>query len=786
MSDCHKPPRQDAEFEGLNTAPFRPCVEAVSSGSPLVFITGPAGTGKSTLVRYLRHHFTEVVPQNERRSIAVVAPTGVAAMSAGGSTIHSFFRFPLTPADAHIPEIEPTDRLRHICRKLDTLIVDEISMVRADMFEAIEVSLRLNAGNNQPFGGIQIIMVGDLMQLPPIVSDEESRLFPPSPDARYSDKHFFGAPCIHRHKPEIVRLSEHFRFGDDGRFIEILHDIRSGRNLESALPRLNGECCRPTPDDWGGITLVPSNDQADEINLGKLDDMPGQERKYRARIEKLDDMPGQERKCRARIERESPRDRMPAPDPLIVKVGAQVMMVKNDSAKRWVNGSLGEIIKLNKESVRVLLNDGEQECLVRRETWSNYEYDYDEETSRVALREIGTYTQFPMTLGWAATIHKTQGATMSKLRVDMGENGAFAFGQTYVALSRCRSMGGLYLTRPLCNEDVMTDKRALDWEKGEWAPPAPSSLVAGAPLLSAAGAGDSPARTRGQEMAKHRPDGLPYRMGNAGDLLKHGVLAEFARWRCESLEAAKPFRFLDPFGGLPFREVDEDDLVVKRIGRLAKIAPECALVQAQQGMPSRYYGSGHVVRLAARGKAEVFVSDRCPDKREILRNETELMELKARDFDSRDGYSALNSIYDRFINADLVLIDPCGDFLPRWQNQILPLIANAAKRTAIVLFALDMDTGKSSSGPEVKKIGEKWQTNRRKRLAGALSMSCPPLPFPDTSKYRADVVLIGPDMLGTEELQKRLSYFAEKLAAVLDLSDGEAEMLKPRVIGREE
>ena len=287
-------------------------------------------------------------------------------------------------------------------------------------------------------------------------------------------------------------------------------------------------------------------------------------------------------------------------------------------------------------------------------------------------------------------------------------------------------------------------------------------------------------------MARHCPDGLPYRMGNAGDLLKHGVLAEFARWRCESLEATKPFRFLDPFGGQPFREVDEDDIVIKRIGCLAKIAPECALVQAQKGMPSRYYGSGHVVHLAARGKTEALVSDRCPDKREILRNETELMELKARGFDSRDGYSVLNSINNGFINADLVLIDPFGNFLPKWQDEVLPKIANAAKRTAIVLFALDMNTGKSSNRPRVKTIGKKWQTNRKKHLAGALSMSCPPLPFPDTSKYRADVVLTGPDALGMEELQKRLSDFSEKLATVLDLSDREAEMLKPRVIEKEE
>ena len=280
---------------------------------------------------------------------------------------------------------------------------------------------------------------------------------------------------------------------------------------------------------------------------------------------------------------------------------------------------------------------------------------------------------------------------------------------------------------------------------------------------------------------------LPYHMGNAGDLLKHGVLAEFVRWRCESLSAKKPFRFLDPFGGLPFCGAGgswcgAENPAIERFSRFAELAPDCALVQAQKEMPRRYYGSGRVVRAIAGENAKVFFSDRCPEKRRILSHEG-FTELEARGFDPRDGYSVLNSINQGHICADLVLIDPFGDFLQCRQDDVLPRIAEASKRTAIVLFALDMNTGKSKSRT-VERISEKWRENKEKHLAGALTLSCPPLGSYDGKKYKVEVVLSGPNVSAADGLRAQLSDFAEKLADVLGLFGENAEMLKPKVIGR--
>ena len=449
MADFHNAPIRSvaaikgAEFEGLDIRPFRPCVDAVASGNPLVFITGPAGTGKSTLARYLQHHFAHVVAQGERRNIAIVAPTAIAAMTAGGVTIHSFFGFGREAPHSFIPDLKAKDRLRPICKTLDMLIVDEISMVRADLFEAMEAALRLNAGSERPFGGVQIVMVGDLMQLPPVVPYNVRMLFPPAPDAPYSSKFFFGAPCMGGRELEVVHLDRIFR-QTDREFIGLLHDVRMSRNLAGALRRLN-EMCHRSGADKRGLEIVPTNDRADIINHRELKKIPGRPVEYPALV-------------RGEF---SSRDQMPAPDPLTVKAGARVMMVKNDMARRWINGHLGEVVGLDAELIRVRLDSG-QEVEVEQDSWINYRYAYDKRSQRLVPEEIGTYTQFPMTLGWAATIHKTQGATLSELLVDMGA-GAFDFGQTYVALSRCRSMRGLHLRRPLKEKDVKSDPAVRKW-----------------------------------------------------------------------------------------------------------------------------------------------------------------------------------------------------------------------------------------------------------------------------------------------------------------------------------
>ena len=282
-----------------------------------------------------------------------------------------------------------------------------------------------------------------------------------------------------------------------------------------------------------------------------------------------------------------------------------------------------------------------------------------------------------------------------------------------------------------------------------------------------------------------RGGALPYDMGNAGDLLKHGALAEFVRWRCESPDAAKPFRFLDPFGGLPFcgsggSWCDGENPAIERFRLLKNAAPDCALVKAQPDIPNRYYGGGHVVRFAAEENAKVFFSDYCPNKRKILSGEEGFTELKARGFDPRDGYSALNSINRGHIDADLVLIDPFGTFLPRKSGTVVPQMAEASERAAAVLFALNLDPANS--------VGRRFNSLLKARLPDGLKMTCPPIPKSGVrgeATYYADVVLAGPGVSEADELQGRLSAFAKKLAAVLRLSGDDAEMLKPQVIGRD-
>ena len=270
------------------------------------------------------------------------------------------------------------------------------------------------------------------------------------------------------------------------------------------------------------------------------------------------------------------------------------------------------------------------------------------------------------------------------------------------------------------------------------------------------------------------PDGaLLYHMGNAGDLLKHGVLAEFVRWRCESPDAEKPFRFLDPFGGLPFcgnggAWCGGKNPAIERFCLLKEYAPDCALVQAQSCVPDRYYGSGHVVRLAAGGNAKVLFSDQCPNKREILSRQGKFgfTELKARGFDPRDGYSALNVVNQGGIQADLILIDPCGDFLPR-HGALLPHIAEASKRVAVVLFVLNKIP--------TNNIGKDWAKNKKKFLPNAWTLSCPRLAYSEVkgeSTYDVEVILAAPCLQnsGKETLREfngRLSDFADAVCRVV-------------------
>ena len=434
----------EAEFKGLELGGFQQCVDIIARNEPLVFITGPAGTGKSTLVRYIRHCFAH---GERRRNIAVVAPTAVAAAAAVGQTIHSFFGFPHVPPDSFIDDIRPTERRRLLCEALDTLVIDEISMVRADMVDAIDKALRVNRGVEDLFGGVQVVVVGDLLQLPPLVTTpEERKLFPPFPDASYRSAFFYGAHCLEECAPSIALLKRVFR-QDDETFAGLLHDVRMERNLEGALEELNDRCCHPPPDEWRGVFVVPTNSRADDINHRELEQINSPLRRYHAIKEG---------------EFEVQDRRMPAPNPLDLKEGAQVMLVKNHPRKQWINGDLAEVVGLSDDIIRVRLLDGGGEVDVGRAKWENYRMAYDDKRRRLVCEEIGAYKQFPMALGWAATIHKTQGATLDSIVVDLA-GGTFDCGQTYVALSRCRSMDGLYLMRPLTQGDVMVEPTVRAW-----------------------------------------------------------------------------------------------------------------------------------------------------------------------------------------------------------------------------------------------------------------------------------------------------------------------------------
>ena len=444
----------DAEkFRGMDLSIFDECIDDIKNAikkkdKPMIFIGGPAGTGKSMLVQYIQHYFSHKEPASERRNVVVVAPTGIAARAAFGQTIHSFFGYPPRPADSFIDDIKPT-RGRQFFKELDILIIDEISMVRADMFAAIEKSLRVNIQRADPsrsglFGGVQIVMVGDLCQLRPIVRRDEERLFGQTESARYRSVFFWGADFIESEIPAVL-LNRVFR-QQDPEFVGCLHDIREGRNLDSALDKLNSACFRESPRIGAGtICLVPRKDSADEINRVQMEKLPGYARPYHAETEGQFD----------------PDSEMPMPNPLVLKVGAQVMLVKNDPQNKWVNGTLATIVKLADGEVKIQRIDDGREFDIGRASWSSYRIRYDEARRRIVSEEIGKYTQFPMTLGWAATIHKCQGVTLDSAVVDLGEDGAFDCGQAYVALSRCRSMSGLQLKRPLRKGDILVDPDAL-------------------------------------------------------------------------------------------------------------------------------------------------------------------------------------------------------------------------------------------------------------------------------------------------------------------------------------
>jgi ATP-dependent DNA helicase PIF1 len=393
-----------------------------------LYITGKAGTGKSTLLQYFK--------QKTGKKIVTLAPTGIAAINVGGSTIHSFFRFP--------PHLITQDKIRRIRGKqelfaaLDTVVIDEVSMVRADLMDGIDYSLRINRGRlKEPFGGVQLILVGDLCQLPPIVEKDLAEYFKDT----YEGPFFFSAEIIKEINPEVIELQKVFR-QNDPEFVELLNKVRNNRIQPSDLRRLNERHGKDPASDKSrlAITLTSTNAQASEINLSHLDSLNAEEHVFDAIVQ--DDFD----------EKSYPADKQ-----LRLKRGAQVMMVKNDPNKRWVNGTLGVIQRLSNDLVEVSFPGG-LTCAVEPLTWEKIEYEYDREEGRIEPVITGSFRQYPIKLAWAITIHKSQGKTFDEVIIDLG-NGAFAHGQAYVALSRCRSFEGIHLKTPIRHSDIILDSR---------------------------------------------------------------------------------------------------------------------------------------------------------------------------------------------------------------------------------------------------------------------------------------------------------------------------------------
>ncbi len=412
-----------------------------------LFLTGKAGTGKTTFLRKLK--------RESPKRMVVIAPTGIAAINAGGVTIHSFFQIPFAP---YVPESsfstngQATYRFRfgkekiNIIRSMDLLVIDEISMVRADLLDAVDEMLRRYRDRHKPFGGVQLLMIGDLQQLAPVVKDEEWQML----KKYYDTPYFFSSRALKQTEYCTIELKTVYR-QSDGAFLDLLNRIRENHCDPQVLEALNR---RYLPDfqprkEEGYIRLVTHNYQAQRINNYELEQLPGRSYAFRATIDG-----------------KFPEYSYPTDELLELKKGAQVMFVKNDSSgeHRYYNGMIGEVTDLSADSIEVRAKDSTAAFLLQEEEWANAKYVLDEESKEIVEDIEGTFRQFPLKLAWAITIHKSQGLTFERAIIDASSS--FAHGQTYVALSRCKTLEGLVLSAPLSAKAVISD-RAVDRFTGE-------------------------------------------------------------------------------------------------------------------------------------------------------------------------------------------------------------------------------------------------------------------------------------------------------------------------------
>lgn len=412
-----------------------------------LFLTGKAGTGKSTFLRYIAAH--------TKKKRIILAPTGIAAINAGGSTLHSFFKlpfYPLLPNDSRYSPRNIRDTLKYnrdkvkLLREVELIIIDEISMVRADIIDFIDRVLRVyNHNMREPFGGKQLLLVGDVYQLEPVVKEEDRHLLAPF----YKSPYFFNARVWQEMSLVSIELKKVYR-QKDAQFIGILDHIRTNTVSAADLNRLNERVSTAEPQDDGklSITLSTRRDTVDYINSRQLDRLPGKEVVLRGRITG-----------------EFPDSSLPTTVELKLKPQAHVIFIKNDMEHRWVNGTLGVVVDIGDDgdTLTVATDDG-NEYEVEREKWRNVRYHFNEQEKKIEEEEIGTFVQFPVKLAWAITVHKSQGLTFSRVNIDFS-GGVFAGGQTYVALSRCTSLEGLTLREPIRRSEVFVNSRVVDFAR---------------------------------------------------------------------------------------------------------------------------------------------------------------------------------------------------------------------------------------------------------------------------------------------------------------------------------
>lgn len=395
-----------------------------------IFLTGKAGTGKTVLLRYFLEH--------THKNVAAVAPTGIAAINIGGQTIHSFFKLNLGVQKPELAEEVYTynDDSRELYRKIDTLVIDEASMVRADVMEMINAKLQSAREEFfEPFGGCQVIAVGDLYQLPPVgETNFDAELYLRD---HYDTDYFFSAPIVKAFPFKIIELQQIHR-QDDSHFIDILNRIRTGDVDHETMKAINDRC-REIADEDDLVTLTTTNERADQINEEHLNALEGEEHVYPCLIEGFMDM-----------------NDVVADELLRLKPGAKVIMIKNDPEGRWVNGTMAKIKSLSNCAVTVTI--GDKEYMVDKEEWESKAYRYNRENGFLDQETTGKFYQFPVKLAYALTIHKSQGQTYDGVIIDLKKS-AFATGQIYVALSRCRTINKLYLSAPLKMKEIMTDPR---------------------------------------------------------------------------------------------------------------------------------------------------------------------------------------------------------------------------------------------------------------------------------------------------------------------------------------